>query len=117
MTYKLKKYKKDLALYYEKLDKYLKIKAKVFLVIKGKCTLSMKNNLAAMEKYGELEENDDVVGLLKMIKELSYSSTEVKYEYWLMTKMLYRLINVRQGDNETMAGSNRRTGQQDDVLL
>ena len=64
----------------------------------------MKNKLEAMREYSELEKKDDVVRLLKMIKELSYSSTEVRYEYWSMTTMLSKLVNICQGDTETMAG-------------
>ena len=107
-TYKVKKFEKDLARYYEKMDKYNEYKAKVFLVVKGQCSLSMKNKLEAMKEYGKLEKDDDVVGLLKIIKELSYVSTEVKYQYWSMTTMLYKLMNTRQGENETMAAYYKR---------
>ena len=85
------------------MDKCNEHKAKVFPVVKSQCNLSVKNKLEAMEKYGELEQNDDVVGLLKMIKELSYVSTEVKHQCWSMTTMLHKLVNACQGDNKTMA--------------
>ena len=107
-TYKIKKYEKDLSRYYEKLDKYNEYKAKVFLVIKGQCSLSMKNKLESMDKYKVFEENDNVVELLKLIKELSHQTTEVKYQYWTLTTLLWRLMNMRQGENETMAAYHKR---------
>ena len=102
-THKIKKHEKDLAQHYKKIDKRNECKAKVFLVVKGQCNLSVKNKLEAMEKHSELEQNDDAVGLLKMIKELSCVSTEVKCQCWSMTTMLHKLVNMCQGDNETMA--------------
>ena len=102
-THKIKKHEKCLARHHEKLDKCNECKAKVFLVVKGQCNLSMKNKLEAMKECGEPEQNDDAVGLLKMIKELSCMSTEVKHQCWSMTTMVHELVNKCQGDNETMA--------------
>ena len=100
-THKIKKCEKDLARHYEKLDKYNEYEAKVFLVVKGQCNLSMKNKLEAMEKCSGLEQNDNIVGLLKMMKELSHVSTEVKCQCWSMTTMLWKPVNACQGDKET----------------
>ena len=38
-----------------------------------------------------------------MIKELLCMSTEVKHHHWSMMTTLSKLVNVHQGDNETMA--------------
>ena len=48
-----------------KLAVYNDYKAKVLLVVKGQCNLSMKNKLETMNKYSRFEQNDDVVKLLK----------------------------------------------------
>ena len=55
---KMKKYEKSLSRYYSKLDEYKDYKAKVFLIIKGQCTLTMKNKIESMQDYDEIEEND-----------------------------------------------------------
>ena len=49
-----------------------------------------------------------MVELLKLIKELSHQTTEVKYQYWTLTTLLWRLMNMRQGENETMAAHYKR---------
>ena len=99
----MKKCKKDLDQQHEKLDKHNECNAKLFLVAKGQCNLSMKNELEAMKKHRKLEKNDNAVGPLKMTKELSCVSTEVKCQCWSMMTMLSESVNARQGDNKTMA--------------
>ena len=63
----------------------------------------MKNELEATEKHSKSEQNDNVVGPLKMTKELSCMSTEVKCQCWSMMTMLDKSVNTCQGDNDTMA--------------
>ena len=49
-----------------------KIKGKVFLIIKGQCTLAMKHRVENSPPYQTLENQDDVAGLLKLIKSLAF---------------------------------------------
>ena len=92
------------------MDKHNEHKAKAFLTVKGQCNLSMKNELETMAKCSKSEKDDDAVGPLKMTKELSHVSTEVKHQHWTVTEMLSESVNVHKGNNKTMA-SHSKTGQ------
>ena len=81
---------------------------KVLLAVKGQCNPSMKNELETVEECGNLEKNDNTVGSLKMIKELSHLSTEVKCQHQSMMTILWKPVNVCQGDTETMVGHCKR---------
>ena len=74
----------------------------------GQCNLNTKNELEAMEEHRKPKKNNNVVGPLKMIKELSHLLTEVKHQHWSMMTMLSELVNAHQGDNETMAVHHKR---------
>ena len=106
--YKIEKYKEDVKRYYSRTDKYKEHKAKVFIVIRGQCSLSMKNKLESDKEYKTWVANDDVTNLLKKIKELTYSTTEVRYEYWSVAMGLGKLSNVRQADGETIPSYYKR---------
>ena len=106
--YKIEKYKEDVKRYYSKSDKYNEHKAKVFIVIRGQCSLSMKNRLESDKEYKSWVRNDDVINLLKKIKELTYSTTEVRYEYWSLAMSLGKLANVRQSEGETIPSYYKR---------
>ena len=54
-SYTLEKNKKELACYYKKSNRYVGNKAKVFLIVKGQCTLCMKDKLKAMMEFEEFE--------------------------------------------------------------
>jgi len=68
-TFVMEKYKKELSWYYDKLNKYREQKAKVFTIIKGQCSLAMKNKVKSMANYKTWEWSDNVIELLKMIKD------------------------------------------------
>ena len=50
-------------------------KAKVFIVIVGQCTLVMKNKVMSCKDHKKMEEEDNVVELLKAIKKLCYQES------------------------------------------
>ena len=106
--FQMKKYEKELSRYYDKLDKYNEYKSKVFIIVMGQCSLSMKNTVESKAEYAELEKKDDVVGLLKIIKDICYSNTEVEYEYWAMNKAMRKVLTMRQNDNEALASYYKR---------
>ena len=106
--YKIEKCKEDVKRYYCKSDKYKEQKAKVFTVIRGQCSLSMKNKLESDKDYKTWVKNDDVTSLLKKIKELTYSTTEVRYEYWTLVTSLGKLANMRQSEGETVPSYYKR---------
>jgi hypothetical protein len=63
LPFVMKKYKTDLKQYYFKKERYEEHKAKIFTIVKGQCTLNMKNKVESLQGYS-IEANDDVIKLL-----------------------------------------------------
>lgn len=100
--FEMEKCKKKLSRCCEKLDKCNDHKTKVFVVLKGQCTLTMKNKVESSKEHKTMESNDDVVALLKTIEELSCSTGDVHCSHWRMSAALKKALNARQNDKETI---------------
>ena len=111
----MKKYEKELSRYHEKLNQYEEYKAKVFVIIKGQCTLTMKNKIESMKGYQKIEENDDVIELLKSLKELAFTKKEAQYEFWTVNLSMRRALTMRQQNNESLAMFYKRFVNQVDI--
>ena len=117
-AFDIKEYDKRLDFYFRKQEKYEENKAKVFIVIMGQCTLVMKNKVMSCKDYKKMEEEDDVVELLKIIKTLCYQESEMQYEYLSMQNAMQKLLTMKQGDNfprEGLVAFYKRFKQQADV--
>ena len=64
----MKKYETELKQYYFKKERYEEHKAKIFVIVKGQCTLNMKNKVESLKGYDSIEANDDVIKLLNGLK-------------------------------------------------
>ena len=53
-----------------------------------------------MPIYHQALEGNDVIQLLKTMKELVYSTDNVQYELWTMQAQLKRFVNIKQQPNE-----------------
>ena len=95
-------FEKQLDQWVKDVSKYKEDKGKVFYVIKGQCTLAMRNKLESLSEYKSLDDNDDVIGLLKAIKDLTYSTTSAKYGHWNLTQCLTHAMFCRQHEQEGM---------------
>jgi mannose-6-phosphate isomerase class I len=73
----IKKYETELKQYYFKKERYEEHKAKIFVIVKGQCTLNMKNKVESLQGYDSIEANDDVIKLLNGLKELTFKTQEV----------------------------------------
>lgn len=104
----LEKYKAELSIYHKTKKEYEDHKSKVFVIILGQCSHSVKNRLVNEKGYDTLEDNDDIVGLLKMLKSMAFSTTGVQHPYWTLQLVLKRLAAINQGPNESMTGYHRR---------
>ena len=111
----LKKYDTELRRYYNKLDKYEEHKAKVFIIIKGQCTLKTKNQIESMKDYADIQKTDDVIKLLKCLKELAFTTVEVQYEYWTLQQSMRKLLTMRQQENEGLPSFYKRFINEVDV--
>ena len=86
-TYQVKDYEKQLNPYYDKTDKYDENKAKVIIIIKGQCSLAMKNKVESMSGYAKIEEDYDVIKLLMNLKELAFTMANAEDPFWTLQCM------------------------------
>jgi hypothetical protein len=75
----MKKYKTELKQYYFKKERYEEHKANIFVIVKGQCTLNMKNKVESLQGYDLIEASADIIKLLKGLKELASKTHEVQY--------------------------------------
>ena len=50
-------------------------------MVKGQCTLNIKNKVESITGYDSIEASDDVIKLLNGLKELTFNMHEVQYGY------------------------------------
>jgi hypothetical protein len=89
--------------YYFKKERYEEHKAKIFVIVKGQCTLNMKNKVESLKGYNSIEANDDVIKLLNGLKKLTFKTHEVQYGYWTICQTVRRVLTMRHQDNEPLA--------------
>jgi mannose-6-phosphate isomerase class I len=77
LPFVMKKYETELKQYYFKKERYKEHKAKIFVIVKGQCTLSMKNKVERLKGYDSIEASDDVIKLLNGLKELTFKTHDV----------------------------------------
>jgi len=107
---RLEKYRTELMIYHKDMKAYTEQKAKVFVVILGQCSSEVKNKLVNNVQVGfeTLEDSDDVVGLLKMLKEMAFSTSGVQQPYWTLQNVLRRLTAINQGPSESVSNYHKR---------
>ena len=99
----MEKYKTDYGRYLKQKDLYQENKAKVFVIIKGQCSLGMKTKVEGLAEYDKLESDDDVIGLLKLLKDLAFSTLNAHYEYWTIMESLKAVLGLTQKRNQSLA--------------
>jgi hypothetical protein len=104
----LEKYKAELNEYHKAKKEYDDQTSKVFVIILGQCSPAMRNRVVNHKEYATLEDKDDVVGLLKVLKSMAFSTTGVQHPYWTMQTVLKRLAAINQGPSESVANYHRR---------
>jgi hypothetical protein len=104
LPFMMKKYETELKQYYLKKERYEEHKAKIFVIVKGKCTLIMKNKVESLKGYDSIEASDDVIKLLNGLKELTFKTHHVQYGYWTICQTeRNKALSIRQQDNELLA--------------
>jgi len=103
----------------DKEDKHNEDKAKLFRIIMTQCSPEMKDKLEAQStKLEKLEDDNDVIGLLDMIKELVYNAGGVRNKFVIM-QSLNRTLCGRgntQRPNESLNECGKRFLQQVEVV-
>jgi hypothetical protein len=77
-------------------------------VVKQQCSLAVCNKVEEQKEYKDIEKVSNVVGLLKIIKELTYNIRSVQYEHWVTTLAVRQLAICKQGDKESLPNFYRR---------
>jgi hypothetical protein len=111
----MKKFKMKLKRVLDKQDRYQDNKAKVFRIIMGQCDQAMKGLVERADGFSELEEKDDVIGLLGKIRDLAYTTDNVQYEFWTMQATIRRLITMKQETRESLDVFAKRFQSQQEV--
>jgi hypothetical protein len=86
----MKKYETELKQYYFKKERYQEHKAKIFVIVKGQCTLNM-----SLKGYNSIEASDDVIKLLNGLKELTFKTHDVQYGYWTICQTVRKVLIMR----------------------
>jgi Zinc knuckle len=100
---------KDYDLHLKKKTQYEVQKAKVFMTILGQCDETMRNRVegqAAMFK--KIEEDCDVVALMKAIKECAFNSNDKQYPPRQAAMALKQLVTVHQQEGESLVAYYKR---------
>ena len=77
----MEKYKTELRIFHREKKEFQDNKAKVFVIILGQCTHNVKSKLENELGYATLEMNDDVVGLLRQLKQMAFASGGVQHPF------------------------------------
>ena len=102
-SHESRKWDKDYDHYLRQKDIYELNKGKVFVIIKGQCTLAVKNKLNSLgAEYAQLEQDIDVIGLLKAIRNIALENAEIQFEHWAAAQALKRLAMVNQHGDEDL---------------
>ena len=100
--FEMKEYDKEYDSYIRDKKEYGRFKGKCFILIMGQCSTALVNKLEG-DKTGfqKLRKTNDVVGLLKQIKE--YMSLPCGEEYLIdtMVQLLMKYLNISQTPNES----------------
>jgi hypothetical protein len=99
----MKKYKTELKEYSFKREGYKEHNAKVFVIVKGQCTLNMKNEVESLKGCDLIEARDDVITLLNSLKELTFKMHDAQYRYWTVCQTVRKVLTMRQQDNKPLA--------------
>ena len=88
--------------YMKQTNKYEEDKAKVFVIVIGRCTKAMKNRIEKLDTFEEMELKNDVIKLVAAIKQQIFDANERKYSSLRMVLAWKKLTYCRQFDNEDL---------------
>ena len=110
------KYDKQMGEWTKQMTQYEKDKSKVYDIICGQCTLSMMNKLKSTAGFQTINEAADVIGLLNMIKNITFDTDSNKYKYYTITQCIRRMLLHKQQKTEDLAQFYQRWNDDRDVL-
>jgi len=105
---RLEKHRTELMICHKDMKACAEQKTKVFVVILGQCSSEVKNKLVNNVGFETLEDNDDVVGPLKMLKEMAFSTSGVQHPCWTLQNVLRHLTAINKGPSESVPNYHKR---------
>jgi len=105
---RLEKCHTELMICHEDMKAHTEQEAKVFEMILGQCSSEVKNKLVNNGGFKALEDSDDAVGSLKMLKEMASLTGGVQHPHWTMQNVLRRLTAINQGPSESVSNCHKR---------
>ena len=103
-----------LALYLKQEEMYRTNKGKAYAFIFGQCSKIMQAKIMERKDYDK--SNRDPIVLLQVIKELSYSYQDTKYDMKIVTSAIKNFVNLKQKDEESLIDYTTRFKTARDVL-
>lgn len=89
--------------YLKDTKEYTTNKGKVFIILLGQCDLAMKTKLESLgADYTKLNDQADVLGLIKKMRNITLANTENQYEYWSAAIAIKKLSRLYQHNDETL---------------
>ena len=89
-------YFQDRSHWLKKMDEYNNNKSKVFHLIKSQCHPGLKTHLESSTEWKDIVKKSDVIRLMALVKEASYSSSATQYDYWILATSLWKLTHCFQ---------------------
>lgn len=102
-SFEMEKHKKELSHCCCKINRCEEWKAETFMIIKGQCSLAMKNKIKCMADCKTWEQIDGVIELLSATKELSFLTVDTQHEHWTVIQIMKNMTMMRQSDRESLA--------------
>ena len=101
--YELMVWKSEYNEYLRKKSRYDDDKVRVFLLVLGQCTLSLRHKIEQSDDFQQMEKDFNVIGLMNRIKKICYVSPRNRYGYWAMAVEFKRLANIKQQPDEALS--------------
>ena len=111
-TGKLEAYKLEFREVRDEKKRYIRHKLATYWIVYGCCSKDMREAVEGSAGYADLEKEQDVAGLLAIIKGLADGLDDEQYEYWNMQSSIKKLFGIVQGPNETLADFSERFDSQ-----
>ena len=101
-TTTLRKFEMEYKRHLERIENFQKEKCKAFGIILGQCRELTKQVVKSDKNYRSLENADNVIGLLGLLRDLSYGTDKKRYVRWIQQAQLRRAVTFAQNPTETL---------------
>jgi hypothetical protein len=94
--------------YKKELKEWTKGKGQIKGVILAKCSAAMTNKLESHPTFKQIDQDNDVCKLIKLIKNIIYSTEATQYQPWILADALTSLLTCTQHKGESFVSFHRR---------